>query len=267
MVFSIDFVRLKRENMSYSSALILASGNGDDMGREVANRPRKAAMQERSRMTVGALVEATARILVDEGFEKASTNRIAEVAGVSIGSLYQYFPCKEALVLAVVEQHNLEIMQVVGSTLEDMEILPLEEALRMLVAVAVEAHRVNPKLHRVLTEQIPRLGSLESVETVSKKTYAQFRAFLERRRDQLFVPDIELAAFVCATSIEALAHNAVLYREDIVSRDAARALVDETTRLVVGYLRPASDLSAARSDMTRSAHVLGKRAIMSQPSA
>ena len=237
------------------------------MGREVGTKPRKAATQERSRATVGALVEATARILVEEGFDRASTNRIADVAGVSIGSLYQYFPCKEALVLAVVEQHNLEIMEVVGSTLEDMELLPLEEALRKLVAVAVEAHRVNPKLHRVLTEQIPRLGSLESVETVSKKTYVQFRAFLERRREELFVADLELAAFVCATSIEALAHNAVLYREDIVSGDAARALVDETTRLVLGYLRPASHLPAAQSGVNRRSDVLVEPAVMSQASA
>jgi AcrR family transcriptional regulator len=68
------------------------------MARKALTKPRKSAAQERSRATVDALVEATARILVKEGFDKASTNRIAAVAGVSIGSLYQYFPSKEALV-------------------------------------------------------------------------------------------------------------------------------------------------------------------------
>src|SRR3954467_13893386 len=100
-----------------------------------AKKPRKRASQERSRATVAALVEATARILVNEGFDRASTNRIAEVAGVSVGSLYQYFPCKEALVLAVIERHNLDIMQVVGEALAEMESLPLEEAVRKLVTV------------------------------------------------------------------------------------------------------------------------------------
>ena len=57
------------------------------MARQLARKPRKQATQERSRATVAALVEATARILVSEGFDKASTNRIAEVAGVSVGSL------------------------------------------------------------------------------------------------------------------------------------------------------------------------------------
>ena len=78
------------------------------MARGPLTKPRKAASQVRSRATVDALVEATARILVKEGFDKASTNRIADVAGVSVGSLYQYFPSKEALVAAVAERHQQE---------------------------------------------------------------------------------------------------------------------------------------------------------------
>jgi AcrR family transcriptional regulator len=237
MVFSIDFVRLKRENMSYYSALILASGNGDDMGREDANRPRKAASQERSRMTVGALVEATARILVAEGFDRASTNRIAEAAGVSIGSLYQYFPSKEALVLAVAERHNREISRAIGGALAGIEALPIEDAIRSLVAIAIEGHRVDPQLHCVLAEQIPRTGSLEHLGTVNPEAQAAFRAYLESRRDELCVEDVALATFVCATSIEALAHNAVLHNAELCSDDAVAALISETTRLIVAYLK------------------------------
>src|SRR3954453_20346490 len=116
------------------------------MGHQIAKEPRKYASQERSRATVAALVEATARILVSEGFDKASTNRIAEVAGVSVGSLYQYFPTKEALVLAVVERHNRETMDVVAGVLDDLDSLPLEQAVQRLVTIAIEAHRVDPKL-------------------------------------------------------------------------------------------------------------------------
>ena len=58
-------------------------------------------------------MEATARILIKEGYDQASTNKIAAVAGVSIGSLYQYFPSKEALVAAVIERHTQELSQVV----------------------------------------------------------------------------------------------------------------------------------------------------------
>ena len=53
-------------------------------------------------MTVEAILDATARVLVREGYARTSTNRVAAVAGVSIGSLYQYFPNKESLVAALV---------------------------------------------------------------------------------------------------------------------------------------------------------------------
>ena len=203
--------------------------------RKALINPRKEASQERSRATVEALVDATARILVREGFDKASTNRIAEVAGVSVGSLYQYFPSKEALVAAVIERHQQEIMQVVRAELAEIANQPIEQGVRTLVAAAVKAHRVDPKLHRVLAEQIPRVGKLEKVETFNRENYALFRAYLERHREEIRAADLALAAFVCVTSIEALTHTAVLHH-DVVSDKATAALVDEATRLVVGYL-------------------------------
>lgn len=207
------------------------------MVRRPPTKPRKAASQERSRATVDALVEATARILVKEGFDKASTNRIAEVAGVSVGSLYQYFPCKEALVVAVIERHQQKIMKTVRGELAEILAQPVEKAVRKLVAVAVKAHRVDPKLHRVLAEQIPRVGKLEKLEAVNRENYTLFRTYLESHRDELRVDDLELASFVCVTSIEALTHNAVLYGSALLTEEAASRLIDEATLLVVGYLR------------------------------
>ncbi len=198
-------------------------------------KPRKNASQERSRATVDALIAATARILVREGFDKASTNRIAEVAGVSVGSLYQYFPSKEALVVAVIERHQQDILQLVRGELAKAANQSLERGVRTFVAMAVKAHRIDPKLHRVLAEQIPRVGKLEKVEMFSRQNYALFKAYLETHRPEIRAVDLDLAAFVCVTSIEALTHTAVLHRE-IASEQETEALVDEATRLVVGYL-------------------------------
>ena len=205
------------------------------MATKVQTDPRKSASQKRSRLLVDALLEATARILIREGFGNASTNRIAEVAGVSVGSLYQYFPSKEALVAALVDRHRQEISRAVQGELAEAIQLPLGRAVRKLVAVAVKAHRIDPALHRALTEQIPRVGRLEKAETFNRENYALFRAYLERHRDEIRVVDLELAAFVCVTSIEALTHTAVLHQK-LVSDDATATFVDEATRLVVGYL-------------------------------
>ena len=199
-------------------------------------KPRKRASQERSRATVDALVVATARILVRDGFDRASTNRIAQEAGVSIGSLYQYYPGKEALVVAVIERHNRELLTVVREAVAEIAGQPIEAGVRRLVASAVAAHRLDPKLHRVLAEQIPRTGALEDVEAFSRENYGVFRAYLEDHRGELRAVDLDLATFVCVTSIEALTHTAVLHRPDILADDAVETVVDEATRLVLRYL-------------------------------
>jgi len=207
------------------------------MARKPLTQPRKTATQGRSRATVDALVDATARILVRDGFDKASTNRIAETAGVSIGSLYQYFPSKEALVAAVIDRHNQDVMRVVRAALADVAAQPVEAAVRRLVAVAIQAHRIDPRLHRVLAEQIPRTGRLKDIETFNREAHALFLAYLESHRADIRVRDLELAAFLCASSIEAIAHNAVLHRGEALSDEATEALVGEATRMVIGYLR------------------------------
>lgn len=207
------------------------------MTRKPHVNPRKLASQARSRATVDALVDATARILVREGFDKASTNHVAEVAGVSVGSLYQYFPGKEALVAAVIERHNREIMLVVRGELDGIAALPLSQGVGKLIATAVKAHRVDPRLHRVLAEQIPRVGKLENVETFNRENFTLFRSYLEHRRAEIRRLDFDVAAFVCVTSIEALTHNAVLHHPAMLSDEAMDSLVDEGVRLIVGYLR------------------------------
>src|SRR5260370_22721845 len=207
------------------------------MVRKLQTHPRKSASQERSRATVDALLEATARVLMKEGYDRASTNRIAEVAGVSIGSLYQYFPSKEALVAAVIDRHTQNISEVTRNALLKAAALPIEAAAREFVSVAIDAHRVNPKLHGVLAEQIPRVGRLENIEANVREGYALVRGYLEAHRDEIDVEDLDLAAFVVVTAVEALTHAAVLRRPDILTDEKARHFVDDVTRLLVRYLR------------------------------
>jgi AcrR family transcriptional regulator len=206
------------------------------MARKLQTNPRKSATQERSRLTVDALLEATTRVLIKEGYDRASTNRIAEVAGVSIGSLYQYFPSKEALVAAVIDRHTQEISEVTRNALVKAAARPIEVAAREFVSLAIDGHRVNPKLHGVLAEQIPRVGRLQKLEAI-QEGYALVRAYLEAHRDEIDVTDLDLAAFVLVTVVEALTHAAVLRRPDILSGEKAERFVDDVTRLVIRYLR------------------------------
>jgi len=173
-----------------------------------------------------------------EGYDRASTNRIADVAGVSIGSLYQYFPSKEALVAAVIDRHMQEMMQVVRDALVKVAMRPIGEAARELVRVMIDAHRVNPKLHRVLVEQVPRVGRLDNIQAIDREAYVLVRGYLEAHRRELGIPDTDMAAFVCVTTVEALTHAAVVHRSDVLSEERATAFVDEVTALILRYLKP-----------------------------
>jgi AcrR family transcriptional regulator len=199
--------------------------------------PRKLASQQRSRSTVDALLEATARILVKDGYDRANTNRIAHAAGVSIGSLYQYFPSKEALVAAVIDRHTQETIQLIRRALIKVAMQPVEEAIRELVKLGIDAHRVNPKLHRALTEQVPRVGRLDNVQAIDREAYALVRAYLDAHREEIQVVEVELAAFVCVTTVEALTHAAVIHRPDVLSDEKANTFIDEVTMLLLRYLR------------------------------
>jgi arginyl-tRNA--protein-N-Asp/Glu arginylyltransferase len=140
----------------------------------------------------------------------------------------------KSLVVAVAERHRQEIMQTVRGELAAVMTEPVEKAVRKLIVVAVKAHRVDPKPHRVLAEQIPRVGKLEKLEAFNPENYTLFRAYLESHRDKLRADDLELASFVCVTTIEALTHNAVLHHAKMLSGEAMEALIDQGARMVTG---------------------------------
>src|SRR5690242_16581498 len=133
------------------------------MARAIQTIPRKSGSQKRSKAMVQTLLDATARVLVREGYDRASTNRIAAVAGVSVGSLYQYFPNKEALVAALVARHNLKILQLIREAVKEVASSDLPTAMRALVKAGVDAHMVDSALHRIFADQVPRMGQLAKI--------------------------------------------------------------------------------------------------------
>jgi len=218
------------------------------MARAIPTIPRKSASQQRSRVTVEALLDATARVLTRDGYDRASTNRIAAKAGVSVGSLYQYFPNKEALVAALVARHNREILQLVREALKDVAALDLPTAVRAMVTAALDAHLVDPALHRIIAEQVPRMGQLAEIEGLERETFLLVRSYLEERRDEMSVRDLDSATSILVTTVEALTHAFVIHKPDALDGDRDR-FIDEVTRLIVGYLQ--ADRRRRRGPSTR----------------
>lgn len=195
-------------------------------------QPRKRPRQRRSQATVDAIVEATARVLVEEGYDRASTNRIAKVAGVSIGSLYQYFPSKESLIHELVRRHCDRMIGMLARSIEDMREAPLDEAVRSYVRGLLAAHAMAPDLHRVLITQALHVG-FDFVAAVEQRARAIVRDYLERHREAILPDDPELAAFVLVSTVESITHRVLLGRVEYLE---SGALEDEICAVVLRYL-------------------------------
>jgi AcrR family transcriptional regulator len=213
------------------------------MKRRPRTAPKKAPQQERSRATVEALIGGTARVLVREGYARTTTNRIARAAGVNIGSLYQYFPGKEALVAALIDRHLRDIGGQLAARLAGTAGQPLDDMVRALVSAHLELHARSPALQRTLLRAVPAVDRLEPTRELRAQAMAMVRALLESRRDQLRAhADLDLTAFVVVSLIDALTQAAILERPGYL-HDPAYA--EEASQVVLRYL--SLDAPAQRS--------------------
>jgi AcrR family transcriptional regulator len=193
--------------------------------------PRKRPKQERSQATVEAILTATTRILTEKGYDQLTTNRVAELAGVSIGSLYQYFPNKEALIFALGEHHANEMAQLAQSHLGGLGDGSIIDVLRQIVKAVLAAHAVNPQLHRVLHEQIPRSEVMRQSDDAKMET--MLRSFLAQRCDQLQPQNLDLTVFIVGRTIKALIHGAMIDRPELLNN---RELEQEIMTMLSSYL-------------------------------
>lgn len=193
-------------------------------------RARKQPRQARSRETVEALLEAAAQVFERHGYAAGTTNRIAARAGVSIGSLYQYFPNKDALLLALVEHHVDEGAARFAPLLAGLAgdpPPPLRDALRDLVETMVALHAERPALHRVLFEEAPRPPALRRrLDALADGAAAAIAAYLRVAPD-VHAPDPELAARLVVQTVESITHTLAIHpRADRTPEQWTAATVD-----------------------------------------
>jgi len=195
---------------------------------------RKAPRQARSKATVEAIVQAGARILGDQGWAGFTTNKVAEKAGVSIGSLYQYFPDKLALIEAVRGHHFDDVLRVIRTAMEGGKpstASSLRQFAETLIDGMIAAHLEHPALHRVMLDEVPGHDGSRSAHDAFRTEYldryaaaiAPYRRFARR----------QLAAEVLSSAIEGVIHNAARGGQ-LKSPELRRELVT----LICAYLAP-----------------------------
>ena len=192
--------------------------------------PRKKPTQERSVAMVEALLEAAARVFVAEGYAHATTNRIAAAAGVSVGSLYQYFPSKDAIAVELLRRYREGVIAVVGARLDGVTRETFPTVVRVLLHDLLRAEGIHPTLHRVLVEQVLRTSARREVLGFEERLEALIgRTIREISPDSS--QDPALAAFIVVRVVLSVIQSVVVERP----KDAS-AVIEALTQLVSGYV-------------------------------
>lgn len=172
--------------------------------------PRKQPRQARSVATVSAILEGVAQVLETDGFEKMTTTRVADRAGTSVGTLYQYFPSKEALLVAVVEAKMARIDRALSTIFDLPANTPLREKVRVMITALIAEKRHRPRLNAELARQTPRLEQLRLIGRTLDRAHGMVRALLEAHRDETDVADADLAAWLVVHAVNGMIDGALL---------------------------------------------------------
>jgi AcrR family transcriptional regulator len=197
-------------------------------------QPRKQPKQVRGELTRQRILTAAAQVFAEHGYATGTTNRIAERARVSIGSLYQYYPNKDAILVELVSRHLLGGEEALRRHQEAELPATIGEALRGLVHVAVANHLDDPQLLRVMVEESPRSPDLmRQVAEHERDRIAYARDLLEYY-PEVQVSNVDMAARIVVTTVELVVHTVIAGPEPV----DVRVFEDEMVAMLTRYLAP-----------------------------
>ena len=197
--------------------------------------PRKQPLQQRSQTTVEYVLTAAAQVFEEHGYAAGTTNRIAERAGVSIGTLYQYFPNKEAVAVALLERHLAEGMRRLREWVGRAVAQPggLHDALRVFVEGMIDLHADRPRLQHILLEETPLPPRVHDTLLHAEDEAARTVAGLLRLYPEVRRGNLARAAYLAVQTVESLTHRFAAHPGHGLSR---RAFAAELVAMLSAYL-------------------------------
>ncbi|MBV8105193.1 MAG: TetR/AcrR family transcriptional regulator [Hyphomicrobiales bacterium] len=219
-------------------------------------RPRKKPVQARSEATVLAIFEASIQVLLLVGYSKLTTSCVAERAGVSVGTLYQYFPNRQALIRAVLERYLAEMSASIETECRALQGRSLDETAAGLVDAFIAAKWKRLEVSRAMHEPLVEVGGAELVRASAAKG-AVLVAHVLRSCPEIGRDDLEpLAVFLvmaCTSMLQAA------FMDTVVDKETIRTHMHAMAR---GYLRemraPASDSRILEKPRLRAPDLSGR---------
>jgi AcrR family transcriptional regulator len=205
-------------------------------------KPRKRPVQARSEATVAALFEASIQVLLAVGYRKLTTTRVAERAGVSVGTLYQYFPNRQALIMSVIGRYLDDLVCSVEQGCQDLNGRPLDELATGLVDAFIAAKWTRIKVSRAMHEPLAELGDNKIVRAAAARAAVFVARNLQSCRDSSF-HDENLLALLIVMACSSLLQAALADQTRSLDVEALRV---HMRAMVLGYLREAQLLEPGR---------------------
>ncbi len=194
--------------------------------------PRKRPRQRRSEVTVDAVFQASIQVLLADGLQSLTTTRVAERAGVSVGTLYQYFPNKHAPLYAVLEQHLTRVSLAVGAAALSVHGQPLASMVAAVVEAFVRAKTAHVDEARALYAVASELDTAELVKDVAQRGRDVLAALLETAPGVRF----EAPALTAFMLVGAMVGATRAMLEEGASAEMLAALPGQLTSMCLGYL-------------------------------
>ncbi|MBX3246781.1 MAG: TetR family transcriptional regulator [Myxococcales bacterium] len=198
---------------------------------ELADRPRRIPTQARSRRRYEAILDAAAAVFAEVGFDAATTEAIAARADTSIGSLYQFFPNKRALFTGVAERLMARETALFDAVTAERAGAPWPELLDAVVGAFVELRETEPAWHAVWSSALALEGEVkDTAERCHQHIVSRTAAILAGYAPGLPPARVEIVAALLVETVAAMLFASLRY-----DATRARALLDETTRMVRAY--------------------------------
>jgi len=184
----------------------------------VIDKYRKKPKQSRSKVTVDALLQATTHILLKDGVEALTTNHVADMAGVSIGSLYQYFPNKASLIAALIEQHVDHEVSTLKAVFLNWKGPPGEALFRAFISKFIQIHLDDIELTRLLHQQVSHLECRQALRKATRYFESIIEEFISSQlKIHLSTKEIKVRAFVVTNAIDLLLQLALVENTEMLN--------------------------------------------------
>jgi AcrR family transcriptional regulator len=197
-------------------------------------RPRKRPRQQRAKRTRDLILDAAVGVFAQYGYARGTTNRIAERADISIGSLYQYYPNKDAILIELASRHLDAGVAATADRLREGTIRSLEGALNDIIGTAIDNHRQDPEFLRVLLEQAPRSHHLMTKVAQLQQDSVNAMKDLLASRPEALIEDKEAAARLVVVTIESVVHQTMAAPQTLHAEVLHKELVAMLTRYLTG---------------------------------